>query len=140
MKGHALVMLALTLPASAQGQKEDAPKQPGFLQGEWVLLETSDEKRVDPGDDNIRMLIKGSDVTMKFAKMTTNRGTVEVGDAKGAKTIARKFSNGKAVHGVYETRDKELILCVDDVNNARPSAMTPKGTQWVEKWAKAPTH
>jgi uncharacterized protein (TIGR03067 family) len=137
MKRHALMMFALTLAAPAQGQPDAVPPQARALEGEWVLLETSDEKRVDPGDDNIRMLIKGSDVTMKFVELTTNRGTVHVGDAKRVTTLAMKFNNGKAVHGVYRIRGDVLIICVEDVGNARPDGATPKGTQWAEKWKRA---
>jgi hypothetical protein len=45
------------------------------LQGEWVLLQTADEKHTDRGDDSIRMHIDGNSVTMTFQGLKTHQSS-----------------------------------------------------------------
>jgi uncharacterized protein (TIGR03067 family) len=116
-------------------QQRASPELAKF-QGEWALLETADESRADRGDDSIRMIIHGNNVTMTFLGLITNRGTLVVGPMN---VIDMRFSNGQVVEGLYGTDGAALTICVAAPGKGRPSALAPKGTQWLERWQRLPS-
>lgn len=125
-----LVMLAVP------NAEERNSKEPKILQGEWVLIETADEKRADRGHDSIRMVIRDGAVVLKIADLITNEGTIKIGMMDGKQAIDMHLANGKDVVGIFDLKGDTLIICVDDSANRRPQTLTPKGTQWAEKWKR----
>jgi uncharacterized protein (TIGR03067 family) len=117
---------------------QSARDELGMLQGEWVLLETADAKRTDPGADSICMVISDQTMTMLFSGVETNRGSLVLGFTRGVRTIDMKFANGRVVLGVYELIGDMLTFCVSEPRNARPGSLAPRGSQWVEKWKRIP--
>ena len=126
-----MVLSGLFLPA------QNARDNLAMLQGEWVLLETADAKRTDPGADTIRMVIKDQTVTMFFSGLETNRGNIALGATREIRSIDMKFANGRMVLGVYELSGDVLTVCVAEAGNHRPRSFIPRGGQWVEKWKRA---
>lgn len=123
-----MIFLALALFLPAQNGRED------LLQGEWVLVETADAKRTDPGADSIRMIIQGKTMTMLFAGLETNRGTLVLDQTR--KTMDMTFANGRKVLGVFELTGDVLTICVAEAGNSRPGSLSPRGGQWREKWKR----
>jgi uncharacterized protein (TIGR03067 family) len=126
-----LLSAGLLLPFQQRANPELAK-----FQGEWALLETADENRADRGDDGIRMIIQDNIVTMTFLGLITNRGTLAVGPMN---VIDMRFTNGQAVEGVYGTNGDALTICVAEPGKGRPSALAPKGPQWLERWQRLPS-
>ena len=126
-----MVLSGLFLPA------QNARDNLAMLQGEWMLLETADAKRTDPGADTIRMVIKDQTVTMFFSGLETNRGNIALGATREIRSIDMKFANGRMVLGVYELSGDVLTVCVAEAGNHRPRSFIPRGGQWVEKWKRA---
>jgi len=102
------------------------------LQGEWMLLETASETRSDRGDEAIRMSITGKAVVMKFRELLTNRGSVTLRPG----IIDLQFGDGQPVRGVYSLEGDILILCFAEPGQSRPISLTPRGTQWLERWQR----
>jgi uncharacterized protein (TIGR03067 family) len=125
--------LALCLFLPVQNTRDD----PATLQGEWVLVETADARRTDPGADSIRMIIQGETMTMFFAGTQTNRGTLVVDPSR--KTLDMTFANGRKVLAVFELSGDVLTLCVAEAGNSRPATLNPRGGQWREKWKRVPS-
>jgi len=134
MNPAAVLALSTTLflPLQASEERADLDR----LQGQWALVETADTQRVDPGADSIRMVITDKTITMLFGPLETNRGTMVLGQSKGAKTIDMKFGNGRTVLGIYELADDVLTICVADAGNNRPERLAPARRQWLEKWKR----
>jgi uncharacterized protein (TIGR03067 family) len=131
--GPVLALSALLFPPMQTGEdRADLDR----LQGEWTLLETADAKRVDRGADDIRMVITNRTITLLFGRLETNRGTMVIGQAKGARTIDMKFANGRTVLGLYELSGDVLTICVADAGNSRPERLAPTRRQWLEKWKR----
>jgi uncharacterized protein (TIGR03067 family) len=132
-----LMTLALSLAPTPEPNKGGTEKRPDNLHGEWVLVETADEKCPDRGHHSIRMVIKGNKVTMTFFGMTTNEGTIELGPGRGdLGIIDMKLGDGKLAAGAYRLDGNMLTICFDEAGKERPSNLTPKGTQWSEKWRR----
>jgi len=134
-------MLPQLLLAVVTGLFGPAPQASGQLpmplsdlQGEWVLLGTADAHRPEVGSVNIRMVIKGTQVTTTFFGKVTNEGTVTLG---AGKALDMHFDNGAVVQGVYELRDNVLTMCFADAGQTRPTSLAPTGAQWVETWKRA---
>src|SRR5262245_37989260 len=136
MRPIAITFLALAISNSAPAHRDQERKPQALdpLQGEWSLMETVDQHRSERGDAEIRMRIKGDDVTMMFGDVTTNRGTIVLGSSNLLKTIDFKLDNGRTVLGIYQIERDVLTICADDAANGRPVTFTPQGKQWVEKW------
>jgi len=134
MNPAAVLALSTTLflPLQAGEERADLDR----LQGEWMLVETADAKRVDPGADSIRMVITDKTITMLFGRVETNRGTIVIGRAKSFSTIDMKFANGRTVVGIYEVAGNLLTICVADAGNSRPERLAPTRRQWLEKWKR----
>jgi uncharacterized protein (TIGR03067 family) len=131
-----LLALSLGLALPFQGERLPQSQELDRLQGEWVCVETASETRTDRGDDGIRMIIAGSDVTMKFAGRTTNQGTIKLSVVKGRNAIDMDFDDDNPVRGVYELDGDKVVICFAEAGKARPAALTPTGTQWQEKWRR----
>jgi uncharacterized protein (TIGR03067 family) len=129
-------LLSSCLVLVCQTTNQPAAQPLSGLQGEWALVSTANEHRPDRGSDCIRMLIRDSRVSMKFAGRITNQGTLAVGPRMGTNTIDMKFANGRCVQGVYVLQGSTLVICVDEAGNGRPDTLTPKGTQWSETWKR----
>jgi len=134
MNPAAVLALCATLFLPMQAGAERAALD--RLQGEWALAETADAQRVDPGADSIRMVISNKTITMLFGRLETNRGTMVVGQSKGARTIDMKFGNGRTILGIYELAGDLLTICVADTGNSRPERLAPTRRQWLEKWKR----
>jgi uncharacterized protein (TIGR03067 family) len=131
------LMLSAGLILPVQNARDDL----AMLQGEWVLLETADVKRSDPGADSIRMVVKDRTLTMLFSSATTNRGTIVLGSNREIRTLDMRFANGRMVLAVYVLTGDVLTICVAEAGNARPESLIPRGSQWVEKWKRiTPLH
>src|SRR5262249_10297942 len=131
-----LVIVCVALWSTCQTCEDPAAGQLRKLQGEWILVETADGKRVDRGDDRIRMLIEGRQVTMTFFGRVTNRGGVGVGLGKGVNTLGLGLGNGRTGLGVYEPRGGTVVICQDEAGNGRPRTLAPKGTQCAGTWGR----
>src|SRR4051794_21563180 len=114
-----LLTVAICLFGSAPPGGEPRPMALAQLQGEWVLLGTADAHRPEVGSPNIRMVIKGTQVTMTFFGKVTNEGTVTLGPGKA---LDMHFDNGTAVQGVHVLRDDVLTMCFADAGQARPTS------------------
>jgi len=110
--------------------------RPDNLRGEWLLLETVDEKRTDRGDDQIRMVVSGNQVTLAFHGKATNEGKFELGERDGSTIIDMKFRNGLALVGILKLEGDTLTVCFDKATRPRPSGLLPTGSQWQEKWKR----
>ena len=133
MIASSILVLSAGLFLPAQNARDNL----AMLQGEWVLLETADAKRTDPGADTIRMVIKDQTVTMFFSGLETNRGNIALGPTREIRSIDMKFANGRMVLGTYQLSGDVLTICVAEAGNQRPSNLIPRGSQWVEKWKRA---
>jgi uncharacterized protein (TIGR03067 family) len=134
MRPIAAGLLALVISNPFYRDRQREPRPLDRLQGEWTLLETADQHRNDRGDAEIRMRIKGGEVTMMFGEVTTNQGTIVLGTSHVLKTIDFKLANGKTVLGIYQIERDVLTICADDAVNGRPVTFAPQGKQWVERW------
>jgi uncharacterized protein (TIGR03067 family) len=106
------------------------------LQGEWVLLQTADEKHTDRGDDSIRMHIDGNSVTMTFQGLKTQEGTLKLDPCRNGQ-IDMNLADGRVVKGKYELSGDGLTFCFDECGKSRPDALSPRNSQWLEKWKRA---
>lgn len=131
-----LLTVSVGLLLTVDNRKERTAKELDKLKGEWVLVETVDEKRPHRGDDSIRMVIEGKAVTMKLHGLTTNQGTIEIKFSERATLIDMRFGAGTIWRGRYELDGDQLTLCFDEAGNKRPNSLAPKGTQWIEKWRR----
>lgn len=129
----ALLLVALVAAVPSPQGRDKLPKDLEALQGEWSLVETADQRRTDPGDDAIRMIVRGSRLTLKFGAVITNRGTLSLG-AGTLPAIDMKFDNGRSVVGVYEVTGASLRICVTESGQRRPESLVPQGSQWLETW------
>lgn len=135
MKIQDLVFLLAAMLA-ADDPKDRLASELDKLQGEWVLVETADEKRTDQGDDSIRMAIDKKAVTMKFRGLTTNQGIIEIKLAESSTLIDMRLAEGKTCLGRYALDGDQLTFCFDRAGQKRPNSLTPEGTQWTEKWKR----
>lgn len=134
MQFVAIMIVVLGVLSPTRRDQESAPRPADPLQGEWTLLETADQHRRDRGDEQIRMLLRGHEVTLMFGELRTNHGTFVLGASNVLKTIDFKLANGRTVLGIYEIERGVLTICADDAANGRPVTLAPQGKQWVEKW------
>lgn len=132
----AFLAVSAGLLLTVDNLKERTVKELDKLKGEWVLVETADEKRPDRGDDSIRMVIEGKAITMKFHRLTTNQGTFEIKFFERATLIDMRLGEGTTWRGRYELDGDQLTLCFDEAGKKRPTSLAPKGTQWMEKWRR----
>jgi uncharacterized protein (TIGR03067 family) len=134
MSCHTTAVLLTVLPLAPPALP--APKGLSALRGEWVLVSTTDVRRVTPGIDECRMVI-GADgrVALKVGELTTNRGTIKVGLSGKLKHIDMRLTSG-LVRGVYELKGDELAICYDEPGKPRPAGMRPQGTEWVVRWRR----
>jgi uncharacterized protein (TIGR03067 family) len=130
------LVITSSLPVAILNEGERENRQLGRLQGEWSLVETADENRTDRGNDRIRMVIRGNEVTLGFGGLPTNQGTLEIGHLQQVGTIDLKFADGKSFKGVYELNAALLTICFDTSERGRPPSLLPRGTQWLEKWRR----
>lgn len=135
MKIPALVVLLAGL-LTFDDLKERLANEVDKLQGEWVLVETANEKRTEQGDDTIRMVIDKKAVTLKFRGLTTNHGIVEIKLIESATLIDMRLGEGKTWLGRYALEGDRLTFCFDQAGRKRPNGMVPEATQWTEKWRR----
>jgi uncharacterized protein (TIGR03067 family) len=134
MKAHALLAIAagLLLAAGAHPEKDRTTKTDQF-EGEWQLVSTQDEKHIDPGCEESRMIVGSGGVVFQLAGRTLNRGTFAFGTTGSLDLV---LADGKTLLGVYEHKDDDLVLCFAEAGQDRPAGTAPKGTQWAERWRK----
>jgi hypothetical protein len=107
------------------------------LEAEWRLTSTHDEKQTYPGCDESRMIVRpGGRVVFELAGKVTSRGDCFCPGSGKLHCINLHIAEGKTLLGVYEVKGDELIICFAEVGQERPTATTPKGTQWVETWKR----
>ncbi len=115
----------------------DRAAEPCPLEGTWCLLATADGRKADPGSPACTMTIAADGtVVLRTGDLVTNRGTMARGRSGALLTIDLKLAGG-VVLGVYVLAGDELTLCCDEPGKTRPASLTPKGTQWVERWKRA---
>jgi uncharacterized protein (TIGR03067 family) len=114
---------------------EERARDLAALQGEWVLLETADARRTDRGDDAIRMTIRDEAITLTFHGTVNNEGSIDVGGTDVRRCIDLRLDTGVS-RGVYEIDGDFLTVCIDEPGKARPTTLTPTGTQWRERWKR----
>lgn len=136
MNISAFLAVSVGLLVTVDNLNERTAKEVDKLRGEWVLVETADEKRADLGDDSIRMVIEGKVATLKFHGLTTNQGTIEIKFSKRATLIDMRLGEGTTWLGRYKLDGDQLTLCFDEAGKKRPTSLAPKGTQWIEKWKR----
>jgi uncharacterized protein (TIGR03067 family) len=128
----AALLLVFGGPGAADNEKGLAP-----LCGEWGLTGTADARRADRGSPDCTMTIGAAGrVVLRIGEVVTNEGTVRVGRDGAARHIDLKLGTG-LVLGVYQLNGDELTICCDEPGKARPDGLTPKGTQWVERWKRS---
>lgn len=137
MKRHALWVVTAGLLLGAGPPADDRPAVTDGLRGEWRLVATQDEKHTDAGSEQIRMIVQADGrVVIQFGDRTTNRGALQVGPAGKVCWLDERLAGGKTVLGVYERDGDDLVICFDEAGKARPAGLTPRGTQWVERWRR----
>jgi uncharacterized protein (TIGR03067 family) len=138
MKLHALlaVTAGLLLGADPLPPKDLAAETEG-LRGEWRLVSTQDEKHTDRGSEHIRMVVQGdARVVFQVGDRTTNHGILQFSRDGKEKCLDEELASGKTVRGVYERDEDDLVICFDEAGKPRPAGLTPRGTQWVERWRR----
>jgi uncharacterized protein (TIGR03067 family) len=109
----------------------------GPLQGVWHLVATADAGRADRGSADCTMTIRcDGSVVMRLGELATNEGTVRVNRDDAPRHIDLDLRTG-VVLGVFVLEGDSLIICCDEAGKPRPTAITPSGTQWVERWKRA---
>jgi len=130
------VAAALFLAAEARSQK-DAEAKTDPLQGEWKLMYTQDEKHVEPGCEQSRMIVRADGrVVFEVAAHTMNRGALTFGNSGKLKSLDLKLADGQTLLGVYEQKGDDLVVCFAEAGQERPAGTSPKGTQWAETWKR----
>ena len=134
MKRYVLSALAVLFLVSgnnrAAGQADD-------LEAEWKLASTHDEKHTYPGCDESRMIVRtGGGVVFELGGKVTSRGDFSCPRSGKLHCINLHLAEGKTLMGVYEVKGDELIICFAEAGKERPTATTPKGTQWAETWKR----
>jgi len=123
-----LILLSGIGPAF--GQADD-------LEAEWKLLSTRDAKEAHPGCEQSRMIVRpGGRVVFELAGKVANRGELTRDGSGKRRSVDLHLADGQTLRGVYEVKDDQLIICFAESGQPRPSATTPKGTQWAETWQR----
>jgi hypothetical protein len=135
MKFHALLAVTAGLLLGADAQPPAA--ETDGLRGEWWLVSTQDESHADRGSEQIRMIVEpDARVAFRFGDRTTNHGLLEVSRFGQTRCLDERLAGGRTVRGVYERDGNDLVICFDEANKARPAGLTPRGSQWVERWRR----
>jgi hypothetical protein len=137
MKFQALcaVMIGLLLGAEVRPPQE-AGNMKG-LQGEWALVCTRNVKHTDPGCDQFRMFFGANGrVVFRLGALVTNQGSALATRSGKARFLDLKLAGGDTLLGVYERDGDDLVICFDEAGKPRPADVTPRGTQWAERWRR----
>jgi uncharacterized protein (TIGR03067 family) len=137
MKFHALfgVMTSLLLGVDALPPQVAADIE--GLQGEWRLVYTQDEKHTDFASDHLRMFVgANAKVVFRLGALITNQGSALPRRSGKTRCLDLKLAGGRTLLGVFERDGDDLVLCFDEAGKPRPAHVTPRGTQWAERWRR----
>ena len=107
------------------------------LQGEWLLLSTTDSRRQEAGSPSIRMEIaEGGRLVYRLNQLVTNRGIIKLSAGGKLQHIDLVLDDGQVFLGVCELKGCRLTVCFSEQGKARPECIKPVGSQWVENWKR----
>jgi uncharacterized protein (TIGR03067 family) len=131
----AAALTGLFLFAGVLQQEPGDERKP--LQGEWLLLSTTDIRRQEAGSPSIRMEItEDGRLIYRLNQLVTNQGTIKVSAGGKLKHIDLVLDDGQMFQGVYELKECRLTVCFSEAGKARPLCIKTVGTQWAENWKR----
>jgi len=99
---HGSALISLFLSAGLLQKEAGEGRQ---LQGEWLLLSTTDMRRQEDGSPSIRMEIaEDGRLIYRLNQLVTNRGAIKVSAGGKLQHIDLMLDDGQVFLGVYELK------------------------------------
>jgi uncharacterized protein (TIGR03067 family) len=127
------LIVVVCVLVGADNTKGDLKK----LQGDWVLVSAEHEGNKVSDEDlkSCRLVIEGEKYIFKEVGSDTLTGTLKLDSSKTPKTIDSKPSDGEALLGIYELKDKEFKVSLAASGKERPKDFT--SGDYIHVWKRA---